>query len=136
MLIDEVELHLHPQWQRMIIPALERTFPKCQFIVTTHSPLVLSYLPREQAFLIEDFKLLEKKPRTYGRDANSLLFDVMAVLDRPDEIKQELKQCFRLIDEDKIVEARHKLADLESLLGRDDPELLRARSMIAFAEEP
>ena len=136
VLIDEVELHLHPQWQRMIIPALERTFPKCQFIVTTHSPLVLSYLPREQAFLIEDFKLLEKKPRTYGRDANSLLFDVMAVLDRPDEIKQELKQCFRLIDEDKIVEARHKLADLESLLGRDDPELLRARSMIAFAEEP
>jgi len=136
VLIDEVELHLHPQCQRMIIPALERTFPKCQFIVTTHSPLVLSYLPREQAFLIEDFKLLEKKPRTYGRDANSLLFDVMAVLDRPDEIKQELKQCFRLIDEDKIVEARHKLADLESLLGRDDPELLRARSMIAFAEEP
>jgi predicted ATP-binding protein involved in virulence len=135
VLIDEVELHLHPQWQRMVIPALERTFTKCQFIVTTHSPLVLSYLRREQAFLIEDFKLLEKKPHTYGRDANSLLFDVMAVVDRPDEIKDKLKQCFRLIDEDKVAPAREKLEQLEKLLGEDDPEVLRARSMIAFAEE-
>jgi predicted ATP-binding protein involved in virulence len=136
VLIDEVELHLHPQWQRMVIPALERTFTKCQFIVTTHSPLVLSYLRREQAFLIEDFRLLEKKPHTYGRDANSLLFDVMAVVDRPDEIKDKLKQCFRLIDEDKVAPAREKLEQLEELLGEDDPEVLRARSMIAFAEEP
>lgn len=135
VLIDEVDLHLHPQWQRMVIPALERTFTKCQFIVTTHSPLALSYLPREQAFLIEDFKLLEKKPHTYGRDANSLLFDVMAVLDRPDEIKEQLKQCFRLIDEDKVARAKERLGDLERLLGEDDPEILRARSMIAFAEE-
>lgn len=135
VLIDELDLHLHPQWQRMVIPALERTFTNCQFIVTTHSPLVLSYLPREQAFLIEDFKLLEKKPYTYGRDANSLLFDVMAVLDRPDEVKKELKQCFRLIDEDKIRDAKEKLESLEKRLGPDDTELLRARSMIAFAEE-
>ncbi|MDO9579016.1 MAG: AAA family ATPase, partial [Bacteroidales bacterium] len=93
VLIDEVDLHLHPQWQRMIIPSLERTFPNCQFIVTTHSPLVLSYLKKEQVFLIEDFKLVEKTPHTYGRDIGSILFDVMAVLDRPDEIKNRLEQC-------------------------------------------
>jgi len=136
VLIDELDLHLHPQWQRMVIPALEKTFTRCQFIVTTHSPLVLSYLPREQAFLIENFKLLEKKPYTYGRDVNGLLFDVMAVLDRPDEVKKELKQCFRLIDEDRIRDAKEKLDDLEKRLGPDDTELLRARSMLAFAEQP
>ena len=40
VMIDEIELHLHPSWQRNVIPALDRTFPNCQFIVTTHSPLV------------------------------------------------------------------------------------------------
>ncbi len=136
VLVDEVDLHLHPQWQRMIVQALERTFRKCQFILTTHSPLVLSYVPREQVFLLEDFKLVEKMPHTYGRDANSLLFEVMAVLDRPGEVKEQLKECFRLIDEENTVLAKERLVQLEGLLGQDDPEIIRARSMIRFMEEP
>jgi predicted ATPase len=42
VLIDEIDLHLHPSWQRRIVPFLKRTFPKLQFVVTTHSPLVLT----------------------------------------------------------------------------------------------
>ena len=38
ILIDEIDLHLHPQWQRIVIPSFRKTFPNCQFIVTTHSP--------------------------------------------------------------------------------------------------
>lgn len=45
VLIDEVDLHLHPSWQRTALPQLERAFPKLQFIVTTHSPLVLGGVP-------------------------------------------------------------------------------------------
>ncbi|MEN6351348.1 MAG: AAA family ATPase [Syntrophomonas sp.] len=41
VLIDEIELHLHPEWQRIIVPALRKTFPNIQFIITTHSPQVL-----------------------------------------------------------------------------------------------
>ena len=136
VMIDEVDLHLHPQWQRMIIPALERTFPSCQFIVATHSPLVLSCVPREQVFLIEDFKLVRMTPHTYGRDANSLLFDLMAVLDRPDEIKERLKKCFRLIDEDRDKDALSEIDKLERILGQDDPDLIRAKAMLAFMREP
>jgi predicted ATP-binding protein involved in virulence len=51
VLIDEIELHLHPSWQRNIIPALKRTFPKCQFIITTHSPQVLSYIQPKNIYL-------------------------------------------------------------------------------------
>jgi len=97
---------------------------------------VLSYVPREQVFLLEDFKLVEKMPHTYGRDANSLLFEVMAVLDRPGEVKEQLKECFRLIDEENTVLAKERLVQLEGLLGQDDPEIIRARSMIRFMEEP
>lgn len=42
VLIDEIELHLHPQWQRDILPSLLHNFPNIQFIVTTHSPQVIS----------------------------------------------------------------------------------------------
>jgi len=44
VLIDEIELHLHPEWQHRVIPKLLETFPNCQFILTTHSPLVLSHV--------------------------------------------------------------------------------------------
>ena len=42
VLIDEIELHMHPSWQRMVLPKLQETFPNIQFIITTHSPIVLS----------------------------------------------------------------------------------------------
>ncbi|MFO0602885.1 MAG: ATP-binding protein [Polyangiales bacterium] len=42
VLVDEIDLYLHPVWQATLIPALRRTFPRMQFIVTTHSPVVLS----------------------------------------------------------------------------------------------
>jgi predicted ATP-binding protein involved in virulence len=73
ILIDEIDLHLHPQWQRRVLPALTQTFPNCQFIVTTHSPQVLSEVPRESVFILEDGKLLESSPHTRGRDSNSIL---------------------------------------------------------------
>lgn len=44
ILIDEIDLHLHPKWQRHIISDLKRTFPKIQFIVTTHSPFIIQSL--------------------------------------------------------------------------------------------
>ena len=52
-IIDEIELHLHPKWQREIIPALTRTFPNCQFIVTTHSPQVVSHVKPEGIYKLE-----------------------------------------------------------------------------------
>ena len=48
VLLDEIDLHLHPTWQRKIVPALKRAFPKLQFIVTTHSPLVLAGFEKEE----------------------------------------------------------------------------------------
>jgi hypothetical protein len=48
VLLDEIDLHLHPTWQRRIVPLLRAAFPKLQFIVTTHSPLVLTGFDREE----------------------------------------------------------------------------------------
>ncbi|MBF6621092.1 MAG: AAA family ATPase [Patulibacter sp.] len=53
VLIDEVDLHLHPSWQQRILGELRRVFPQVQFIVTTHSPQVLSAVPAEQIRIID-----------------------------------------------------------------------------------
>lgn len=53
VLLDEIDLHLHPTWQRRIVPLLRKAFPRLQFIVNTHSPLVLAGFEREEIILLK-----------------------------------------------------------------------------------
>ena len=53
VLVDEIDLHLHPEWQKTVLPKLAATFPKLQFIVTTHSPIVVGTLQRENIWVCE-----------------------------------------------------------------------------------
>ena len=53
VLIDEIDLHLHPRWQRGLIRTLKAAFPRVQFVATTHSPLVLSGLDRDEIFVLQ-----------------------------------------------------------------------------------
>jgi hypothetical protein len=54
VLIDEIDLYLHPMWQARLIPALRRTFPKLQFVATTHSPVVLATLSPEEVIRLQN----------------------------------------------------------------------------------
>jgi predicted ATP-binding protein involved in virulence len=131
-LIDEVDLHLHPQWQREVIPALGKTFPNCQFITTTHSPQVLSNVEKENILILEDYKIVENTPFTYGRDSNSILYDLMNVEERPKKVKKELDKLYRLIDAEKVEAARMELKKLANVLGEDDKEIVRANMYLNF----
>ena len=66
VLIDEIDLHLHPQWQSEIAGALTRTFPNIQFIITTHSPHVINSLPTQSLRLITDDGKVETPDYGYG----------------------------------------------------------------------
>jgi predicted ATP-binding protein involved in virulence len=66
VLIDEIDLHLHPGWQRTVVASLERTFPNCQFIITTHSPQVIGELAAESVMLLRDCMLLGHAERALG----------------------------------------------------------------------
>ncbi len=88
VLIDEIDLHLHPEWQHKIIPNLLETFPNCQFIVTTHSPQVLSHIKSENIRLLdqtEDGVKVSEPDGTYGHDSNFLLKTLFGSTDRPNE---------------------------------------------------
>ncbi|MGF2010271.1 MAG: AAA family ATPase [Nostoc sp. DedVER01b] len=137
VLIDEIELHLHPKWQREIIPALTRTFPNCQFIVTTHSPQVISQVKPEGIYILEktDEGVVVKRPESsFGRDSNRILEDLMGVPARPQEIKDRLHELFRLIDEGNLDGARQLSQEIADIIGQDEPELVKASVSIRRKE--
>jgi predicted ATP-binding protein involved in virulence len=133
ILVDEIERHLHPAWQRAILAGLTATFPNLQFIVTTHSPQVLSRVPRESVFLLDHFQLASSTPHTYGRDSNAILEDVLGVSERPEEALEKIREIGRYLDADDLDSARRKLQDLEVWFGEGDSEITRLRRLIDFA---
>lgn len=130
VMIDEIELHLHPSWQRKIIQNLERTFPNCQFIITTHSPQILSELDaQDKVILLKDNKA-HTLPLSYGRDSNWILDVLMDVPSRPIEIKQKLDDYFDLIDKGELEQATELREALEIAIGTDEPDFIKADLLI------
>lgn len=137
VLIDEIELHLHPKWQRDVMGRLRGVFQNCQFVVTTHSPLVLGEVEaRCVRFLeVQDGKVVATTPtEAYGMDANRILQELMGAPVRNKQMETELRILFELIDAEDFTQAREKIAALERQLGEHEPELTRAQSLITFLE--
>jgi predicted ATP-binding protein involved in virulence len=132
VLIDEIELHLHPKWQRMVIPALLRTFPNCQFIITTHSPQVLGEVKDGKIYRLANTEsgVTAEIVRTYGRDSNRILEDEMGVPKRSQKIKDDLLNLFRLIDDGNLTQAKELQVSLKEEIGFDEPEFARADVLI------
>lgn len=130
VLIDEIELHLHPQWQRKVIPSLEQTFPNVQFVVTTHSPQVLSLVRPEQLRILDGFSLVAGAPHTYGRDSNSILYEVMGVEQYPTFAAERVRKVSQLIDAERWDEAKRELDALSKDFGPGDAEVVRLGSML------
>lgn len=116
-LIDEVDLHLHPAWQQRVIGQLREAFPHVQFIVTTHSPQVLTTVPSECIRILRDNKAYAAPAGTEGAEPQRLLQQVLGLEDlRPPAnlATQELREYLSLVDRDQwnsphALELRHKL---------------------------
>ena len=137
VMIDEIELHLHPMWQRQVLNRFAETFTRCQFVVTTHSPLLLGEVTGESVrFLYRDNgKVASWTPEhALGLDANRILEDYMDVKARDPQTAERITELFRTIDEEDFTSAQQKIGALAESLGDDDPELVRARSLITFLE--
>lgn len=134
VVIDEVELHLHPKWQRTVIPSLLRAFPNCQLIVTTHSPQVIGSVPRESIVVLDDFAVYHAAAPTEGRDSNAILEEVMDVPERSEEFQAELDEIARFIDRDQLDQARAATDRIAARWGEDDREVVRLRTAVQFRE--
>lgn len=127
VLIDELELHLHPSWQRTVVASLRRVFPRLQFIATTHSPQVVASVQRNQVRLFADNALVPTEHYVSGRDTNEILEDVFGVTARPVEMQQRIDGLFRLLDAEDYDGARRELEAVQDLLGPDDASVVKAR---------
>ena len=131
VLIDEVDLHLHPNWQRKVVLKLMEIFPNVQFVVTTHSPLVLSNIYSKHIRIIADGKVYGAE-ETFGQSVNDILEDNMHT--ESSEFGDEIKKLFELIDANDISEAKALKIKLEGRIEGTRPELVKANAFIQRKE--
>lgn len=111
VLIDEIEAHLHPNWQREIIPLLTELFPNIQFFITTHSPQILAAVESQHVFICEDFKFSKINIKSKGLDSNTLLKHIFNSTERP-------KKYVDLVEKfDQIIEKEGTIEDLEAIIS-------------------
>lgn len=137
-LIDEVDMHLHPSWQQVILKGLRDAFPRIQFIVTTHSPQVLSTVRRENIRVLAqnvDGMITADLPlaMTYGEPSGDVLHSVMMVDPQPPVLeKPDLQRLTELVDQGAYAseEAQSLMQTLTVALGAQHPQLRRLQRNI------
>ncbi len=136
ILIDELELHLHPRWQSTIAKALTSTFPNLQFIVTTHSPLILSGLRKESIKIIAGKTVVpsEELPNLYSATSNEILDKLMFAPKANTNFDEDKREIDILFNELKIDEAEKKLKALKLRLDADPEWLNDLEQKISFAK--
>lgn len=137
VLIDEIDLHLHPKWQRMVVPMLTEVFTKCQFLISTHSPHVMTHVQPENLFLLnmnaQGIEAL-RPTESYGKTVERILEDLMGLnTTRPDEISEAIKRIYDQIDQEHLDEAKASIRTLGERIG-DDPALVKANVLIRRKE--
>ena len=131
VLIDEIELHLHPAWQRRIVANLAATFPKCQFIATTHSPQVIGEVEHDRIQIVADGQVYAPS-HSFGVDSSRVLEEIMDAEPRTEEVAALLSKISRTIGDDRYDDARALSAELSRRLGENDPEVTRVRTLLDF----
>lgn len=123
VLIDEVDLHLHPTWQQQILRDLTEIFPRVQFIVSTHAPAVISTVKSENIVMLDEGEVYEPSGEIHGKDLNTIIRGVMHSTERPIEIKELFNQFYHWIDMEDAEKAEQILESLKEKIGNDDSEI-------------
>ncbi|TAK34497.1 MAG: hypothetical protein EPO28_15960 [Saprospiraceae bacterium] len=137
VLIDEIDLHLHPAWHRTVLPKLQDTFPNIQFIVTTHSPFVLQSVPNEHALLLKKAKKskeleTEELEYEYGSSYETIVEEVFGIkADFALSIEKSLDKFYKMREE--ILAGERKLEDERfiALAGQLAETGLEVRTIVA-----
>ena len=134
VLIDEVDLHLHPSWQGRMMPLLFRTFPNIQFIVTTHSPKVLSEI-KDEANIFEIYQdgnviNVRKQDPMNGWDINHIMRDFMHTDILNEETQKLIDEIYNCIENENFDQAEELVDQLAKITDEMNVEVVRARTLI------
>lgn len=129
ILIDEIDLHLHPKWQREVLPQLRMVFPNCQFFITTHSPFVLSSADASNTIFVTEqpyIRLVED--RIYGAEVSHILLDTLGLSSLRDRyVEQDIQEIWKLLNSgiSKGEELKMLIGRLKEKLNPNDPEFVK-----------
>lgn len=131
VLIDEIDLHLHPKWQREIVRNLPDAFPKLQFIATTHSPQVIGEVEHDRIQVMGRGPVFSPT-HSFGVDSSRVLEEIMDAPQRSPEVQELLDRLSRSVADKKLEDASTLVTELATKLGPDDAEVIRARTLLDF----
>jgi len=134
VLIDEIELHMHPKWQRRILKILSDIFPNIQFIITTHSPQILGEAGEKYKIFTVSMQDRQFDYNQYnaldGWSSNEILEELMETSEISMDTKGQFSSMFESIDAGRLDEAERIVELLEKKSYPNNPDILNARMLI------
>jgi predicted ATP-binding protein involved in virulence len=139
VLIDELDVHLHPRWQRRVASDLKSTFPRIQFVCTTHSPQVIGEVEPEEIRMLDEPALGRHPDQSFGLDSNAILEHIQGAVSRDPMSAEAIEAVEAALDQGDLDEARDQLHALKVLLHGDTRDTVRLEATInnleALADE-
>lgn len=133
VLIDEIDMHLHPKWQWNIIKALRTTFENVQFIIATHSPIVISSAKEANLILMDGQQGILYLPGCYGYAVEDVLCYRQESVSRPKNVKVLIDQINDSVDGEDFDGAERVLVQLKNVLGEDNSEFKKMAGIVEDA---
>ena len=133
VLIDEIELHLHPKWQRQIVRNLTAAFPHCQFIATTHSPQVIGEVEHDRIHIVTEDGVYSPS-HSFGVDSSRVLEEIMDTEPRTAEVAELIAHISGDTERKSFKDARQGLERLVARLGENDPDVTHLRTFLDLVE--
>jgi predicted ATP-binding protein involved in virulence len=132
VIIDEIDLHLHPRWQGKIIPLLQRFFPNVQFFITTHSPQVVANFKGGTLFTINNNEIQRVGASYYGKEVATITEQLMGAPLRNEDVQRRINALLRQIDQENLSPAAidQELEAITSLTGLADREVLAIQAIL------
>lgn len=126
ILIDEVDLHLHPKWQMEIVNKLTSIFKNCQFFISTHSPIVLSDIRKHQIITIDNGRKIDVAFEPYGKPVSSIMnnfFDMP--YQRNMAVAKDIQKAFAAIRNGDAERFNELFGKLMQIIGPADSDMVR-----------
>lgn len=134
VLIDEIDMHLHPKWQWNIIKGFSTVFENVQFIIATHSPIVISSAKSANLILLDEKQGITYLPECYGYTVEDVLSYRQASVSRPKNIKVLIDQINEFVDNEDFNNAEKILVRLKGIMGEDNSDFKKMSGIVEDAK--
>ena len=134
VLIDEIDMHLHPKWQWNIIEALKSVFPNIQFIIATHSPIIISSCKDANLVLVNHNQEVLYLEDAYGYSVNEVLELRQGSSDVLKNVKDMKNEFDLAINEDDLQKASIIVDEMAREFGKDNTEVVKAKTELEMED--